>query len=889
MAEFDTIQQELEHAREQQRLNIPAKRILEKIQSIPSDVENLKRRWFWELLQNASDYNDEVEVKLELHHDRIVFMHNGKPFRPIDTENLIAPDSGKDDLETRTEDTIGQFGTGFISTHVLSSHITVSGLIKSEQREEYHKFQFTLDRSGFKDKELLKHAITVTSQESNRSLILSSYTPGSFDTSFSYNLNQNLPGILPSQAVAPGLEYIYDVLPYTLAFMPKVKRVKVINYNTNFVEFKEQDFIPYFNSNNFTCTIITKNKIDDGLKNETRIFRLESYGDASVIVQVDNQCIQTYPPKLTKLFCSLPMIGTEDFSSPVAINSAKFVPKTERNGIRLSYNDVINRTIMTSAAIAYKNLVSKLIEENYDGFYNLVNWTYFNGSENEKDWFLENVIGPIKYHLSTNAVVKTQTGRISMEVLRMPYFSKEELKKDKLEVFYDLCAEYMPTLVPCKSDFPKWFENIDFNVFKSSKFELKDLLKLVEEHTNIQKLNEKLSNPSDWLVKLLELVLVIDASLLDQFKIIPNQLGVFVFRKDDINYDDELDIGLIEIYDTLKSVSYKTILLDKRFEQVANLLPLSNKKGEIELCKAIDDAFSEISENERSGVKFQSALTLMFKWLASCEMDESILRERFKWFTPKKPQLFLETIPDYDRDKVLSIAQSGQLATLAKIIESKLPESDLALLTNNASELVNLAKLMEDVSGGYEKLIEYAEILKKDDDDFKFKLHIGEQVERAFKKALAANGLNSSVSNIKHQGIGSHDFEITNSVNGKKFYIELKSFVPGKTDTLHLAPSQAEFGASNPTNYALVAIARPDSIESVTVEYIKLNAIAKTQLRDLVSKGLNDYYKYNQISSDGNLYLKLQEAIRLNVALSDVKFMHFSFDRLIERIYTEIQ
>jgi hypothetical protein len=38
MPEFNNIQDELEHAREQQRLNIPAKRILEKIQGIPSDV-----------------------------------------------------------------------------------------------------------------------------------------------------------------------------------------------------------------------------------------------------------------------------------------------------------------------------------------------------------------------------------------------------------------------------------------------------------------------------------------------------------------------------------------------------------------------------------------------------------------------------------------------------------------------------------------------------------------------------------------------------------------------------------------------------------------------------------------------------------------------------------
>jgi hypothetical protein len=889
MPELNSIQQELEQAREQQRLNIPAKRIKEKIDTIPSDIERLQRRWFWELLQNASDYNDEVEVKLELYPDRIVFMHNGKPFRPIDTENLIAPDSGKDDVETRAEDTIGQFGTGFISTHVLSSHITVSGLIKSEHREEYHKFQFTLDRSGFTDKELLKNAITLSSQESNRSLKEDIYLPGSYDTVFTYDLNRNLPGIYPGQAVAAGLEYVFDVLPYTLAFMPKIKRVKIINSNTNYVEYKECEFLPQLDQDKFSCLIKTKSnsiEIESELRRE---FRLINEGYATLIVKVENNRILPYPSKFTKLFCSLPMIGTEDFSCPIAINSAKFVPKTERNGIRLTSNDSLNREILSTATIAYKNLVSKLILEDFDGFYNITNWSYFNGSDNEREWFLEYVIGPIKYHLSSNAVVRTQSGRISMEQLKMPYFNKEDLKKDKLDVFYDLCAEFIPTLVPCKSDFPKWFDNIDFNVFKTSKFELKDLLKQVEEFKNIHKLTERINNPSDWLVKLIDLTLIIDASLLDQYKIIPNQLGDFVYRKDDINYDNELDVNLIEIYDSLKDVSYKAVLLDKRFEQINNLLPLSKTKAEIELCKAIDDAFSEISENERSGFKFQSALTLMFKWLASCEMDDSILRERFKWFTPKKPQLFLETIPDYDRDKVLSLAQSGQLASLVKIIESKLPESDLALLTNNATELVNLAKLMDDVVGGFEKLTEYAEILKKDDEDFKFKLHIGEQVERAFKEALAANGLNSSVINIKHLGIGSHDFEITNVVNNKKFYIELKSFVAGKTDTLHLAPSQAEFGASNPTNYALVAIARPASIESVTVEYIKLNAIAKTQLRDLVSKGLNDYYKYNQISSDRNLYLVLREAIRLNVALSDVKFMHLSFDRLIERIYTEIQ
>ena len=160
------IKEELERAREEQRLNIPAKRILEKIQSIPEDVDKLQRRWFWELLQNASDYNDEVEVMVELGNDKVVFRHNGRPFRPMDAENLIAPDSGKDDAESRSMDLIGQFGTGFISTHVLASRITVNGILKSEEVEDlYSSFQFDLDRSGFTDKQQLKKAISSSSRQ----------------------------------------------------------------------------------------------------------------------------------------------------------------------------------------------------------------------------------------------------------------------------------------------------------------------------------------------------------------------------------------------------------------------------------------------------------------------------------------------------------------------------------------------------------------------------------------------------------------------------------------------------------------------------------------------------------------------------------------------------
>ena len=57
----------------------------------------------------------------------------------------------KDDESTKSKSVIGQFGTGFISTHILSTKITVSGVVEDSEEDEYFNFSFDLDRSERKD------------------------------------------------------------------------------------------------------------------------------------------------------------------------------------------------------------------------------------------------------------------------------------------------------------------------------------------------------------------------------------------------------------------------------------------------------------------------------------------------------------------------------------------------------------------------------------------------------------------------------------------------------------------------------------------------------------------------------------------------------------------
>ena len=487
---MSSIQEELRRAKEEQRLNIPAKRILEKIESIPSEIEKLQRRWFWELLQNASDYNDSVEVKLEVFPDKVVFSHNGKPFKPMDAENLIAPDSGKDDEETRTEDTIGQFGTGFISTHVLSSHITVKGIVKSEESDGYHHFNFELDRSGFKDKDLLKRGISNASDELENNVILAQFSVGKFDTSFIYDLKRNLPGIKEGEAVEPGLEYVYGVLPYTLAFMPKIEKVTIINHDSPYLAYSNRVFTPTREGSIFNVKILSQFK--SGFFSITKKFQLESSGDATVIVSIEEKKISKYYYNVTRLFCSLPMIGTEQFSSPIIINSPKFIPKTERDGIRLSSNDQQNRAIMLSAVDAYKKLLTRLVDQDYVGVYNLVKWTAFPAVNSEKAWYNNNIVAPLKEFLSNSLIVRSKNGRIKLGETKLPYFPPDDLKKGQHLEFFDLCLLFMPEKVPIRDDFEEWYTNVSFNVFKSCKYELKELLEEVQNFNTLDTLENEL-------------------------------------------------------------------------------------------------------------------------------------------------------------------------------------------------------------------------------------------------------------------------------------------------------------------------------------------------------------------------------------------------------------
>ena len=120
-------------------------------------------RAIWELVQNARDVSKPKEravVKFIRRNDEFVFEHNGQPFDRKSIQSLILQTSSKvrNDIVK-----VGQYGTGFLTTHKFGLRFKLQGALKVSSDENlYYNFNddenFIIDRSS-RDKLELSRAI----------------------------------------------------------------------------------------------------------------------------------------------------------------------------------------------------------------------------------------------------------------------------------------------------------------------------------------------------------------------------------------------------------------------------------------------------------------------------------------------------------------------------------------------------------------------------------------------------------------------------------------------------------------------------------------------------------------------------------------------------------
>ena len=300
-----------------------AQGILNHLQELESNRARMQRRWIWELLQNARDASVDDDTHLvasiEVGDGEVVFQHNGSGFTTEEVAHLIYHGSTK----IEDDNTIGRYGSGFLTTHLLSSVIDISGWL-----EDKTTFQFRLKRE-ISSAKALSRSMDQAWNDFDSSTAEVSRT---FTTRFRYPIDEGALG-----AVEEGIATLTRCAPFVVVLNHQFRRIE-IETSEQTMSFEVVERCPLPEEGLHMVTVGVR---EDGIQREYQFLMAEG-ADVSVTVpmeQTDDGLTCVPLEETPRLFLGFPLIGTETFSFPAVINSLAFTPTENRDGIYLGRSD----------------------------------------------------------------------------------------------------------------------------------------------------------------------------------------------------------------------------------------------------------------------------------------------------------------------------------------------------------------------------------------------------------------------------------------------------------------------------------------------------------------------------------------------------------------------
>lgn len=543
-----------------------ATKIRDKLTELRSkDVVISSYRWIWELIQNAKDCpNSSGKIDIEINFNsarRIVeFKHNGKLFSTKNIVYLIEQVSTKE--RTSNSKSTGKFGTGFLTTNLLSPLVTISGLIDDEDDTGIAQFEVTLDRSGDDINELKASIKNSCEQlENNTNNISYAITGNEMNTTFCYALDDN--GI---QAAQNGLDNFLITAPYVFAFVSELNKI-TINKNGIISEYARTQHGVTRSENVFVSRIRKNNDATPinilFIKDETLMLAAE------IIRQEDTNYVAPYNENLPKLFCDFPLLGTHDFSFPVVINSKSFDPNEPRNGIILYGNESAqNKSILKKACSLYASLIDYFIENDYKDIHNAVCLPAISSKDwIDVQWYEEAIISLLKdkiskFQMFVMADGSKQTLQDTMGSEQNIFLSSDDTKEIRNAV-WGLSSQLFPHKHVCFNDIDNWYNSL---WDECRNYGVIELISEVEEIGSLENLSKKVPDAINWLKELYDFIYKkcsdnIEVTMRAN-RIFPNQNGKFCCLND-LKVDGGIDNAFKEAAELI-SIDLKSELLDIR-------------------------------------------------------------------------------------------------------------------------------------------------------------------------------------------------------------------------------------------------------------------------------------------------------------------------------------
>jgi hypothetical protein len=649
----------IENGRKEDGNRSIADKIIKRLHDLEKTVQNNHGRWAWELLQNAkdsvADTNKKVSVRIKFSHDELKFSHNGNHFTEKDIRGLINQISSKEVEEGEVSKRTGKFGTGFLTTHLLSKEVFIEGIVETAD-EALYKFGFPLDRNGKTTGLLIPKIETAWSafHESTEDGKIEEYDEEEFNTSFTYSLDTDE----QKEIAQIGVNEFSDLIPYVLSFIQEIHSVEIIDkVRKNKVEYNNNpEIVEGFKK-------ITKTQ--DGSSTVIRIL-FATNGTVSIAaraIKKSNTFELQSLEKVPKLFCDFPLIGTEEFHFPIVVNSFFFNPQTERDGVWLKGDNDLevqeNKKILEQALSLYQDLVEKLNCISYKNIFYISNSKIPSTDESyfDKDWYIKTIQKPLRAFLLKQEIVETEDG--TGKKLEQSWFPSRLYKKDIRERLWQYTFDMFPAAVCKKDDLHHW---IDITWDDINKITFAEIAKDIAQKQTITKLSEDLQKDEadafDWLNEVGQFIMADEVNLLlfEKHAIIPNQNGNFL-QKSKLYLDEIKDSDLIEILQLLGE-DWNNIL---HHEEINFGKFVAKKKSEIAL--KINEKLKSPKAKDQD---FNKAISLLSEWFDNNpEEGKEFFSETYR----RRAELFMNTIED--KESLYKVMRSKtDLSKVAEAIEA---------------------------------------------------------------------------------------------------------------------------------------------------------------------------------------------------------------------------
>ncbi len=601
--------EELKNARDNVLRESNAQAVFKHIDHIKDNRGALGARWIWELLQNARDAAGPQGVRIQVHVSatELRFEHDGRPFSSKEIAHLIYHGSTKTDVDD--DDDIGQFGSGFLVTHLLSEVVRVAGRLDS------NGFDFALDRTG-RTAEELGEAMDRSWNAFEQSVGDARPAPDAI-TSFAYNTAE--PG--PRELVEAGVEELRRSGPLVLAFCPEITEIAVA---TSGVEWKLS------RDSQEEGAVRTIRYVEDGdeLLHFVAVAGAEGECCAALQLRAAESGLEVDPAQETvaRLFVLFPLVGTERLGLPASINSRQFKPREDRDGIVAgdSLGAEENKRLLEGSVRHQEQLFEWCAQKKWAGAERMLAFDIARLPDwaRSAPWFRPLLTELVRKARET-PLMRTLGGEwIEPRAAWLPAID-DSSHRERLWTLMSSC-EGAQARLPRLDDLASWSRNLSGwqrLLGKSSEgmdeaLTITKVARLVGDASSMDGLSERLASGTGpcWLVSLLELV--VDAGetgLLDEYNLLPTQGGGLRCRPD-IRRDEGISEELKDIAEAF-GLEIRDELLDERAE-IGGLAELLVPEREPELLDRVLVCVKEEGRDRVIRKRLAPWAVRLFRWIA---------------------------------------------------------------------------------------------------------------------------------------------------------------------------------------------------------------------------------------------------------------------------------